>query len=352
LTKQGKGSTLKINYGFPFHSFVLAMSPFAFSNHFLYAVVFIALGLVVLGGCQSSMTLLTSTKPNTPIQDDSFLLSGRLANSETVLLEVFIVRCPFNDPELNSTLWNDVDEQVFSAALRRELTANGFRAGLIGNQLPSSFLRILKTRDDVDPSQIVTTIRLDELANQTVVRKTIASRNGQKNEVNVSDVKKESTILFNENGALGGETFNDGQAVMVIRTQTRGDGSVTLDLQPEVQFGQPRQTFQYDAGSVTMATARPKRTFDSIHSEITLRPGQFVVMTSRPEMSGNVGSFFFTDEEADAGTEQKLLCFRVSYTQHNEMYTEDGTLPMDPSDSGLKKENATEEDAKKETELE
>ena len=296
------------------------------------------------------MLMLTKSTQNTPVQNDDFLLSGRLANSETVLLEVFIVRCPFNDPELNSTLWKDVDEQVFSAALRREFAANGFRAGLIGNQLPSSFLRILKTRDDVDPSQIVTTIRLDELANQTVVRKTIASRNGQKNEVNVSNVKKQSTILFNENGALGGETFNDGQAVMVIRTQTRGDGSVTLDLLPEVQHGQPRQTFQYDAGSVTMATARPKRTFDSLRSEITVQPGQFVVMTSRPEMSGNVGSFFFTDEEADSGTEQKLLCFRVSYTQHNDMYTEDGTLPMDPSDSGLTAGKSSEKDAKEEKE--
>ena len=289
--------------------------------------------------------MLTKNTANTPIQNDDFLLSGRLANSETVLLEVFIVRCPFNDPELNSALWKDVDEQVFSAALRRELTANGFRAGLIGNQLPSSFLRILKTRDDVDPSQIVTTIRLDELANQTVVRKTIPSRNGQKNEVNVSNVKKQSTVLFNENGALGGETFNDGQAVMVVRTQTRGDGSVTLEFLPEVQYGQPRQTFQYDAGSVVMATARPKRTFDSLRSEITVQPGQFIVMTSRPEMSGNVGSFFFTDEEAESGTEQKLLCFRISYTQHNDMYTEDGTLPMDPSDSGLEVEKAAEKDA-------
>ena len=325
------------------------MSPFASPIRFLCAVISLTLGAIAFSGCQSNMMLLTKSTPNTPVQDDSFLLSGRLTNSETVLLEVFIVRCPFNDEELNSTLWQDVDEQVFSAAQRRELAVNGFRAGLIGNQLPSSFLRILKTRDDVDPSQIVTTIRLDELANQTVVRKTIASRNGQKNEVNVSNVKKQSTILFNENGALGGETFSDGQAVMVIRTQTRGDGSVTLDLLPEVQYGQPRQTFQYDAGSVTMATARPKRAFDSLRSEITVQPGQFVVMTSRPEMSGNVGSFFFTDEEAESGTEQKLLCFRVSYTQHNDMYTEDGTLPMDPSDSGLDA-GKTEKDAKEETE--
>lgn len=326
------------------------MSSSASSIRFLCAAICLTLGIIAFSGCQTDLMMLTKNTTNTPIQDDSFLLSGRLANSETVLLEVFIVRCPFNDEELNSALWKDVDEQVFSASLRRELAVNGFRAGLIGNQLPSSFLRILKTRDDVDPSQIVTTIRLDELANQTVLRKTIASRNGQKNEVNVSNVKKQATVLFNENGALGGETFNDGQAVMIIRTQTRGDGSVTLDLLPEVQYGQPRQTFQYDAGSVVMATARPKRTFDSLRSEITVQPGQFVVMTSRPEMSGNVGSFFFTDEEAESGTEQKLLCFRVSYTQHNDMYTEDGTLPMDPSDSGLEVGKATAKDAKEEAE--
>ncbi len=303
-------------------------------HHVLVASFVLALGMC-LGGCNLSM-FVNQPIVNTPLQDDSFLMAGRISSMDTVTLEVFLVRTPFGDSLLNSTLWEDVDEQIFTATQRREFAANGFRVGLIGNQLPASFLRILKTRDDENPSQIVTTIRLEEMAKaQHLSRKTIASRNGQKNEINVSDIKPQTTVLFNENGSLGGETFYNAQGVMVIRTQTCGDGSVTLELLPEIQYGQPRQTFEYDAGSVTMATARPKRSFDTLRCKLNVRPGQFLVLTSLPDMGGNVGSFFFVnDENNGVGTEQKLLCLRILQTQHNDMYTPDGTLPMDPSESG------------------
>lgn len=283
-----------------------------------------------LCGCRPDL-LLIGKNENLPLQDESFLLSGRISSMDTVTLEVFMVRCPFGDSELNTTLWKDVDEQILTPSLRKELAANGFRIGLIGNQLPASFLRILKTRDDEAPGTIVTTIRLDEMNESNhLKRKAICCRNGQRNEVNVSEVKPRATILFNENGALGGETFHSSQGVLAVRTQTEGDGSVTLDFQPEVQYGQPRQTFTYDTGSVMMATARPKRSFDTLRCELNVRPGQFVILTCRPDTSGNVGSFFFTNEDGENGMEQKLLCFRVLQTQHNEMYTKDGTLPMDP----------------------
>ncbi len=290
---------------------------------------FFALTLVVCG-CHSSFFL--SPHSNQPLPDDSRLLSGRLMSEESVVLEVFVVRCPHGDPDLNTALWNDVDELAFPAPLRREMLANGIRAGVIGNQLPPTFLRILKTRDDENPSEIVTTVRLGDLSDsQHLFRRMICSRNGQRNEVNVSDVKSQATIFFKENGALGGETFHQAQGVLALRTQTCGDGSVKLEIFPEVQYGQQRQTFEYDAGAFKMTAARPKRSFDTLHSELNLRPGQFVVMTGLPNVEGNVGSFFFTDEEGENGAEQKMFCVRVLQTQHNEMFTSDGGLPMDPN---------------------
>ncbi len=260
------------------------------------------------------------------------MLSGRVSSAEAVTLEVFYVRCSYGDANLNTELWKDVDEQAFPAANRREMAANGFRIGILGNQLPSSFLQILKSRDDENPSQIVTTIRLDEMSDSPhFMRKTISARNGQRNEINVSDVKNEATVLFNENGTLGGETFVQSQGVLVIRTQTCGDGSVNVEMVPEVQYGTARQTFSYDSGSVMMETARPKRTFDTLRSSVNMKPGQVVVMTCFPDSGTNVGSFFFTGDETEAPY-QKMLCLRILQTQHNDMYTQDGVLPMDPSE--------------------
>lgn len=291
--------------------------------------VFLALGLF-LCGCQSAFLL--HPHANAPLPGDSNLMTGNLMTEDSVILEVFLVRCPHGDPDLNTELWKDVDEQAFPAPLRREMLANGIRAGLIGNQLPPTFLRILKARDDEDPSQIVTTVRLGELSDtQHLLRRTICSRNGQRNEVNVSDVKQQATIFFRENEALGGETFHQAQGVLAIRTQTCGDGSVKLEIFPEVQYGQQRQTFEYDAGAYKMVSARPRRSFDTLNSELRVRPGQFIVMTGLPNIGGNVGSFFFTNEEGANGAEQKMFCVRVLQTQHNEMFTENGGLPMDPN---------------------
>ena len=285
-------------------------------------------------GCHYA-ALLSLPKPNEPLQDDSLLLSGRLRSSNSVVLEVFQVRCPYGDPELNTALWKDVDEQVFPVSLRREMIANGFRVGLIGNQLPASFLRILKIRDDENPNEVVTTIRLDGVAEeQHLNRKTVTARNGQRNEVNVSEIIPQATVLFNENGALGGETFYAAQGVLAIKTETCGDGSVDVEFIPEIQYGQARQTFSYEAGIATMATARPKRAFDTLRSKLNILPGQFVVLTSLPNSGGNIGSFFFASE-GETGTQQKMICFRVLQTCHNEMYTEDGTLPMDPSETDM-----------------
>lgn len=297
--------------------------------HF-YPLLCIAV-IIVLCGCRPNM-FLSTPNTNTPLQDDSFLLSGRVSSADTVAVEVFYVRCPYGDSMLNTDLWKDVDEQAFSPKLRRALAANGIRVGLIGNQLPSSFLQILKSRDDENPNQIVTTIRLGEMSDTPhLMRKTISARNGQRNEINVSDIKSEATVLFTEGGTLGGETFTQSQGVLVIRTQTCGDGSVNVEMSPEVQYGQARQTFSYDAGSVTMETARPKRTFDSLRSSVNMKPGQVVVMTCVPDTGTNIGSFFFTGDETEAPY-QKLLCLRILQTQHNDMYTQDGVLPMDPTE--------------------
>ncbi|MDO4585442.1 MAG: hypothetical protein Q4D62_15245 [Planctomycetia bacterium] len=292
--------------------------------------IFLTLGAVGYGaGCQPLAFL--NAPANRPLQESSFLTPQKLTSAQSVCLEVFIVRCPYGDTTLNRELWKDADEQILSTQLRTNMAANGFRMGLLSNQVPNTLLKLMNSRDDDTPQGNVTTIRLEDFANTPrIMRKSVEARNHQRNEVHASDVKPYATILFNENGISGGETFANAQGVFVIKTQTRGDGSIDIEILPELQYGQVRQQYSYDSGSVVMAPARPKKIFDSMRAVVNVKPGEIIAITNIGDLVGNLGYFFFSDEESDMRY-QKLLCIRVSQSEHHEMFQEDGSLPMDPA---------------------
>lgn len=294
------------------------------------SMILLMLGTVWLAaGCQPLAFL--NVPVNRPLQESSFLTPHKLTSAESVCLEVFIVRCPYGDPTLNDELWKDTDEQILSTQLRMNMAANGFRMGLISNQVPGSLLKLMKSRDDEAPQGNVTTIRLEDFANTPrIMRKSVEARNHQRNEVHASDVKPYATILFNENGISGGETFANAQGVFVIKTENQGDGSVDIEILPELQYGQVRQQYSYNSGSVVMAPSRPKKIFDSMRAVINVKPGEIIAITNIGDLIGNLGYFFFSDEESDMRY-QKLLCIRVSQSEHHEMFQEDGSLPMDPA---------------------
>ncbi|MDO4575958.1 MAG: hypothetical protein Q4D98_12175 [Planctomycetia bacterium] len=296
--------------------------------------------LVGLTGCQP-LSLL-QTPMNRPLEDVSFLTPRKSFAPDTVTLEVFIVRSPYGNEDLNQNLWKEVDEQVLSPELRSNLAANGLRMGIIGNQIPVTLARLMKLRDDENPTNNgIMTIKLEDMAQTpTLMRKTISARNHQRNEILTSEIIPYATVLFNEDGIPGGETFANAQGVLAVKTRTCGNGSVHVEIIPELQYGQARQQFSYDSGgAVTMAQARPKKSFGSLRSEFTITPGQFIVLANLKDKQGNLGEFMLTDNESDVRY-QKLLCMRVCFTQHDEMFQADGVLPMDPSEVDTKIEVA------------
>ena len=76
----------------------------------------------------------------TPAQKGRSPLKPARMSPDSVVLDIFFVRFPFDDPQVNGQLWQEIDEQHFPPELRRRLTANGFRVGLVGGQLPLDFL--------------------------------------------------------------------------------------------------------------------------------------------------------------------------------------------------------------------
>ncbi|MDO4549852.1 MAG: hypothetical protein Q4C96_01205 [Planctomycetia bacterium] len=257
------------------------------------------------------------------------LVSRQELLSDSVVLEILIIRCPYGDPLLNQELWQDADEQIFSLDLRKRFANNGFRVGVVGNQLPHSFIQLMDMKDDALPDTEVTTIHLDQLPNTPkLVKWNIFSRKNQRNEILATTVKENAMILFNENGTQGGDFYHDVQGVIALKTKTQGDGRVRIEFTPELHYGEMRQKFTHETGAFKIVNARPKKTFESLRGEVTLMPGQIILLSNIQNKPGNLGCFFLTEDEND-GHYQKILCIRICQTPHHDMFTRDGVLPTD-----------------------
>lgn len=293
--------------------------------HFPFSIFFLC--LLAFAGCQGMQS--ADVCPPGLGTRKNFLRSANELHREDVMLEVIMLRCPYGDPRLNDELWNDADEQMLSPSLRKRLAGNGFRVGVVGNQIPYSLMQLMEMKDEPPPTSGVTTIRLDDMVNTPkVMRADIYVEDDRPYEIYASGVKPEATILFNENGTPGGRTFQDVQGVFAMKTRQKGDGWVSVEVTPELQYGEMRQKFTSDTGTARITMARPKQIFESLACEMAIAPGQIIIISNLKNQHGNLGHFFLTDDDAEKRY-QKIICIRVRNTARHDMFPRDGTLPLD-----------------------
>ena len=65
---------------------------------------------------------------------------------DTITLEIFSAPVPLGDPQIEE-LWREVDEQPLPAELRRRMSENGMRAGVVGPHVPVALAQMLKVTD-------------------------------------------------------------------------------------------------------------------------------------------------------------------------------------------------------------
>ena len=278
-----------------------------------------ALGLAVLSaaGC----------KPFTP-PARSPLQTAQLT-PQSMVLEIFFARVPLGDPQANTALWTEVDEQRFPTDLRWRLTRNGFRLGAIVGQLPAPLAQILEIKDAPPPS-------VDDMQNKPaklagddkVLRQHLQIRAGQRSEIVASDVYPELPVLLCEGEQVCGQTYFDAQGVLAIRVFPEPDGRVRLELTPELQYGPMRQHWSGQQGIMRLDTGRERRVFDSMAVSTLLAPGEMLVMTGLPNRSGSLGHQFFTENKT-GHQKQKLLVIRLAQTQHDDLVGSSQELPLE-----------------------
>ncbi len=101
-------------------------------------------------------------------------------SQDSVVLEVLFLDVPDNDSDWPQRIWAEIDEQGFPPESRRQLQANGFRCGIIGQQMPAE-LRETIDEQHLGPAEVTSPEGLGKSLERQTRR--IHARAGRRNDV-------------------------------------------------------------------------------------------------------------------------------------------------------------------------
>jgi hypothetical protein len=241
---------------------------------------------------------------------------------DSVVLEVAFVRLPAADREAYEAIWKQADEQHFPAPLRRELSANGLRAGVLGQHLPTELRSLL----DAAPNNLEDRSEDVETSDAEVNRapRRMQCRNGRRAKILVSKTFPALALLRRDEGEVRGHQLADAQCQLALKAYPQGDGRVKLDITPEVEHGQLKSQWVGTEGSLMQRVGRDKLVFDRLRLEVMLTPGQVLLVSNTAEIKGPGEPFF---AEAAGGTvERTLLLVRVVQTQIDDLFAPENAV--------------------------
>ena len=249
--------------------------------------------------------------------------------SDSIVLDIFLLRCPFGDPELNGPAWQEIDEQPFPAELRRHLLTNGFRAGVLTGPLPNELTDRLELADDQALPGEMDKHALEDLAKKpAVLRGHFQLRAGSRKEFNLGGPRDNlQVLLVDQDGEVSGMPYDRAQLLFAVTARLLNDGRVRLELVPEISHGREfRQHWSSSSqGIMRMNPGRSSRVFDDMRLDAVLAPGHFLVLSAVPSRPGSLGGQFFTEPSG----EQVIMLIRLSQTQHDGQFDREADLVIE-----------------------
>lgn len=274
----------------------------------------IAILFASLAWLASGCALLNTTEK--PIAAKALPPLALPANS--VMLEVAFARLPLTDTAAYDSIWSQVDEQHFSADLRRQLAANGLRCGLVGMQLPPQL------KDALDDSQPGAIERGEDSPGDPELDRAprrMQCRSGQRAKILVTKQLESLPLLVTEDHGVRGYPLSQAQCLFGLKVHPQGDGRAKLELTPEVEHGEMKTQFVGRDGSVLPQIGRDRLVLDKLRLTATLAPGHVLMLSGTPEVKG-LGNSFFTESESGS-TYRRLLLIRLAVTQYDDLFAPD-----------------------------
>jgi hypothetical protein len=227
-------------------------------------------------------------RPDTPFT--SLKPAVSLPGSDAVGLQIAVLEVPVGDRFVNSDLWTSVDEQVVPLDRKATLVDNGFRIGLVGGLRPDGFDELLKSpRANSDGHWAQT-------------------RTGHAKVVRLGGPRPvcEFRLASGDNDAPA-TMIEKAQCAFQVTPSLPSDGGVKLAFVPLVQHGS-RPVWTSPINGDDLAT--PADAYPALGWEVTVAPGQYVVVGTQFDVAGTLGHACFVDT-AGIKPVQRLLAIRA-----------------------------------------
>ncbi len=249
----------------------------------------------------------------------------------SAVIEVYSIRLPPGDPDLDRRIWEAVDEQHFPVEVRRKLEKNGFRAGILAGQIPPALSHLLDWTGKPNAGGEVQQVKIADLATPArVSSQHMQTRAGQRYEIAASGIIAKMPILVSEAGEIRGLTYEQALGIFALHVDPQPDGRVQLELVPEIHHGENRQHWVGDQSIFRLETGRPKRAFEELTLSAVMGPGAMLLLGSQPNRQGSLGHYFFLESNGrEDRLDQKLILIRLCQTQHDDLVSP-GPLRLRP----------------------
>lgn len=270
-----------------------------------------AIAWATLGGCQTVL----ETPPQGGIDK---LLRPVTTSPDSVTLEIFHARIPLEQDGKADALWTGVDEQCFAVELRRRLVANRLRAGVVGGTLPPVLTELLELKGEM-PKESNEQVISSLTAVPQVSRRVVQVNRRDPTSIHASETRGEAQVLMSDDGAFHGRTYRQVEAVYTLKAEAVDGQRVTVRLIPELDHGDLKN--RYSAGSqglFVMTPSREREVFDRLAMEVTLSPGEVLVLGSLPDAGASLGGLFHT-AVSEGRQERKLILIRLLESPRSEI---------------------------------
>lgn len=256
--------------------------------------------------------------PNQELAGSHSPLKPAQSSPDSVALEVIWARFPANDPVLDDAAWREIDETQIEPSVRRELVNNGIRAGIISGSVPAAIDHVLHRGEPKEDhvaasSKSAAMKRNADLITEPIVHGHVRHipRN-QRYEVQASEIYQSLPLLLSGGSELAGHTYQKAQAIYALRVDPKSDRTATLEITPELHFGDAKLRFTGgDDGILRQAPLRERKVFDQLRASVKIAPSEMLVLMSLPNTGSRLGHYFHTVDSAD-GPQQKLILIRLA----------------------------------------
>ncbi|MFO0942399.1 MAG: hypothetical protein U0930_16800 [Pirellulales bacterium] len=280
--------------------------------------ILLGLAIASFGGC-ASWHVGESARDEVAASTNKPVLNSPVA-PDTVTIQTALVR--YDEDHLSDLqqAWASADETILEFEQRRLLDANGIRVGVIRGELPKQLTQQIELSQKRQKTDIVEQLGLG--ADAEVHSLTWVCRAGSRKELVVRrEMTKPLSVFTILNGSVAGYQYEKAMSVLGMTVYPQADGKSLIELVPEIQHGEPRNSYVAGEFGMRQETKRDAKVWKQFKIRTALNGGE-LLMVSATSPAKALGHAFFTTETNRQTEEQLVVLIRLTTKQQDPVFGE------------------------------